>query len=96
MASDAPADTFDLQLEPDYCCGGGHCGPLPGYRFTCPRCEKYSGCRLGDYLEIGQALTCYFCECRMRATKQLGEFEYRFTFDDSSKTTGLEDGNAKL
>ncbi len=72
--------TFTLQLEPDYCCGGGHCGPLPGYTFTCPSCGKESGCRLGDYLQPTQVLTCFLCQREMRAVDQLGEFEYRFAY----------------
>ncbi len=73
-------ETFTLLLEPDYCCGGGHCGRLPGYIFTCPSCGKESGCRLGDYLEPGQVLTCFLCKREMRALAQLGEFEYRFAY----------------
>jgi len=77
-----PAGEFKLSLEPDYCCGGGHCGPLPGYVFDCPSCGKRTGCRLGDYLNVGEILTCYLCKVRIRAIEQTGEFEYIFTYDD--------------
>ncbi len=71
---------FTLQLEPDYCCGGGHCGPLPGYTFTCPSCGRESACRLGDYLEVGQILTCFLCKREMKAVTQAGDWEYTFTY----------------
>ena len=72
--------TFTLSLEPDYCCGGGHCGPLPGYTFTCPSCGKETGCRLGDVLLPGQILTCFLCQREMKALTQIAEFEYSFAY----------------
>ena len=80
--SGSPGSEFTLALEPDYCCGGGHCGPLPGYDFRCPSCGKDSADRLGDYLQVGEILTCYFCRRRMRAIERIGDFEYRFEFAD--------------
>ena len=74
------AEGFPLLLEPDFCCGGGHCGPLPGYLYVCPGCGQETGCRTGDYLEIGETLTCYLCQRQIRATEQIDEFEYRFVF----------------
>lgn len=71
---------FRLALEPDYCCGGGHCGPLPGYFFTCPSCGEETACRLGDYLQAGEILTCYLCRREMKAVDQLADFEYTFVF----------------
>jgi len=78
----AAADGFPLILEPDFCCGGGHCGPLPGYIYVCPGCGQETGCRTGDYLEVGETLTCYLCQRQIRATEQMDEFEYRFVFSD--------------
>ena len=75
-----PGGEFSLTLQPDYCCGGGHCGPLPGYFFQCPSCGKPSGCRTGEPLQPGQILTCYLCKRRMRMIRELAEFELVFVY----------------
>ncbi|HUI61449.1 MAG TPA: hypothetical protein VLX90_14570 [Steroidobacteraceae bacterium] len=76
------APAFCLHLEPDYCCGGGHCGPLPGYTFVCPSCGKPSSCRTGEPLREGQALICFLCRRVMRMVGARGEFDLLFVFDD--------------
>jgi len=67
-----------LKLEPDYCCGGGHCGPLPGYFYDCPLCEKDTNCKTYYPLKEGGMLKCNFCNGEIKATKKLSEFEYEF------------------
>jgi hypothetical protein len=74
---------FCLHLEPDYCCGGGHCGPLPGYTFQCPSCGKPSGCRTEEPLQVGQSLICFLCKRRMRMVGAVGEFDLLLVFDDA-------------
>lgn len=51
-----------LKMTIDYCCGGGHCGPVPGYEFTCPECGKESACRTGFALKVGQSFACLRCK----------------------------------
>lgn len=53
---------IDLNMEEDYCCGGGHCGPLPGYTFVCPSCTKNSLCRTGVPLKEGKKFKCLSCK----------------------------------
>jgi hypothetical protein len=67
-----------INLSPDYCCGGGHCGPLPGYFFQCPHCNVDSQCRTGYPLEINEHLSCTFCKGKVKAVKQLSEFQFEF------------------
>jgi hypothetical protein len=55
-------NTYDLEMNEDYCCGGGHCGPLPGYTFACPLCEKDSICRTGVPLKEGKKFKCLSCK----------------------------------
>jgi hypothetical protein len=54
--------TYDLEMHEDYCCGGGHCGPLPGYTFVCPLCDKNSICRTGVPLKEGKNFKCLSCK----------------------------------
>ena len=70
---------MQIELSPDYCCGGGHCGPLPGYYFDCPHCELESSCRTGYELQVGGKLTCFTCKGTITATERISEFV--FTFD---------------
>ena len=65
-----------IQLSPDYCCGGGHCGPLPGYFFTCPECNQESNCRTGYELEIGENLICFLCKAKFPVNKKYSEFVF--------------------
>jgi len=67
-----------LNLTPDYCCGGGHCGPLPGYFFQCPHCDLDTQARTGYALKIEEHLKCTFCKGKIKATKQLSEFSFEF------------------
>lgn len=71
---------FELRLEPDYCCGGGHCGPLPGYTFVCPSCHMPSGCRTGEHLRPGELLTCYLCQRQLRLVRELSDFHLVFNY----------------
>ena len=73
---------FELNLEPDYCCGGGHCGPLPGYTFQCPSCGKPTGCRTGEALQPGEFLTCFLCKRRMKMVRELADFHLVFVYAD--------------
>ena len=55
-----------IQMSEDYCCGGGHCGPLPGYNFNCPACEVDSFCRTGRPLKVEQTFKCLRCKTEMK------------------------------
>lgn len=79
-----PQGELHLKLEPDYCCGGGHCGPLPGYLFTCPSCGRPSGSRTGDHLRPGEYLTCYLCKRRLRMVREISLFELVFVYEDAA------------
>ena len=56
---------YTLKMEEDHCCGGGHCGPLPGYEFHCPLCSEDSMCRTGYPLKSGQKFKCINCKDKM-------------------------------
>lgn len=53
---------YTLKMHEDYCCGGGHCGPLPGYEFHCPACDEDSLCRTGYPLKVSQKFKCIKCK----------------------------------
>jgi hypothetical protein len=55
-----------IEMSEDYCCGGGHCGPLPGYNFHCPSCDVDSFCRTGNPLRIQQKFKCLRCKTEMK------------------------------
>ena len=67
-----------LNLTPDYCCGGGHCGPMPGYFFQCPHCDLDTQVRTGFALQVDEHLKCGTCKGKIKATKQLSEFKFEF------------------
>ena len=75
-------EPFTLTLEPDDCCGGGHCGILPGYFYVCPHCGKDTGCRTGDYLNVDESLTCFLCQKKIKALEKVSDFEYKFVLED--------------
>ena len=74
-------DKVTLNLSPDYCCGGGHCGPLPGYFYQCPHCNLDSQCRTGYALAIDEHLSCTFCKGKITAVKQNSEFQFEFEYN---------------
>lgn len=74
-------ESATITLSPDYCCGGGHCGPLPGYFFQCPHCNVDTQCRTGYALQVEEHLSCTFCKGKIKAKKQLSEFQFEFEFD---------------
>jgi hypothetical protein len=74
-------ENITLNLSPDYCCGGGHCGPLPGYFYICPHCNLDSQCRTGYPLDVEQNLKCTFCKGQIKAVKQIAEFQFEFEYD---------------
>lgn len=53
---------MQINMTEDHCCGGGHCGPLPGYNFKCPLCNEESGCRTGTPLQVGESFKCMSCD----------------------------------
>ena len=67
-----------IKLEPDYCCGGGHCGILPGYFYECPYCQEEANMRLGTYLELEQTLQCDYCHKSILAKKKINDFCFEF------------------
>jgi len=70
--------SWRINLTPDYCCGGGHCGPLPGYYFKCPLCDKDSSARTGSELRPGESLQCFLCKGKIKAITRQGEYTYDF------------------
>ena len=72
-----------ITLTPDYCCGGGHCGPLPGYFYQCPHCNMDSQCRTGYPLSLDEHLKCSFCKGPIKAIKQNSEFQFEFEYDSA-------------
>ena len=71
-----------IDVEIDYCCGGGHCGPVPGYIYECPVCEKSTLCKTGNSLKIDDSLTCNFCKEEITVVEELddGTFDFDFEF----------------
>jgi hypothetical protein len=57
--------TLSIQMTEDYCCGGGHCGELPGYTFHCPLCSTDSFCRTGKPLNKTERFKCLRCKTVM-------------------------------
>ena len=67
-----------IKLFGDYCCGGGHCGPLPGYFYNCPYCDEETNFKTGNSLKLGEIMECEFCSGLIQVVKQYGEFEMDF------------------
>ncbi|WDE96943.1 hypothetical protein PQO03_03080 [Lentisphaera profundi] len=72
---------MEITLTPDYCCGGGHCGPMPGYFYECPHCEVETQARTGYELEEGDELKCCLCKESITATKKKSNFKFEFSID---------------
>ena len=53
-------------MQENHCCGGGHCGPLPGYDFICPLCKKDAYAPTGDPLQTHAFFTCSQCASRFQ------------------------------
>ncbi len=53
---------YSIKMYEDHCCGGGHCGPLPGYEFNCPLCNEETLCRTGYPLKVEQRFKCIKCK----------------------------------
>jgi hypothetical protein len=77
-------EKITINLTPDYCCGGGHCGPLPGYFFVCPHCNRDSKCRTGYPLSVNESLKCRFCKSEIKAVNQIAEFQFEFQYDSAA------------
>ncbi len=48
-------------MRENYCCGGGHCGILPGYDFICPQCGFDTYAPTGEPLKEGEKFICNHC-----------------------------------
>ena len=72
---------MEILLTPDYCCGGGHCGPMPGYFYQCPHCNEETQARTGFELEVGEKLKCSLCKGSVTATQKLSNFKFEFSID---------------
>ena len=70
-----------ITLEEDHCCGGGHCGPVPGYFLQCPRCNEESNPKTFYPLEEGKKLTCTFCHLEIIAIKKLSPTSFEFSWE---------------
>lgn len=69
-----------IEMTEDYCCGGGHCGPLPGYTFQCPACNSHSFCRTGYPLKAGENFKCLRCKTSMEVISISGNvFEVSYS-----------------
>lgn len=68
-----------LELELYNCCGGGHCGPQPGYFFTCPKCNTEDVIGRTYYpLVEGDKLKCGECGERITVTKKISDTKFTF------------------
>ncbi len=68
-----------LELEPYNCCGGGHCGPQPGYLFTCPNCKLDDALgKTGYPLIEGDVLQCEDCGNALTVTKKISDTKFTF------------------
>ena len=70
-----------IAVEADYCCGGGHCGPVPGYMYECPACEQSVLCRTGNALRVDDSLTCALCEEEITVVEELDDGTFDFDFE---------------
>ena len=75
---------MEITLTPDYCCGGGHCGPMPGYFYECPHCENETQARTGFELQEGDALTCCLCKEKITAIEKKSNFTFIFNLSKES------------
>ena len=68
-----------LELELYNCCGGGHCGPQPGYMYACPDCkfDDVIG-RTGYPLAKGDILKCGECGFVLTVTKKISDTKFTF------------------
>jgi len=76
---------YNIKLEPDYCCGGGHCGPMPGYYYFCPGCKIDSSAPIGYPIQVGQFLTCRNCKTKIEAKERYNEYLFDFVMVDNNK-----------
>jgi hypothetical protein len=72
-----------IDVEIDNCCGGGHCGPVPGYTYECPVCEKSTMCRTrnGRALDVDESLTCSLCKEEITVVEVLSDGTFDFDFE---------------
>ena len=71
-----------ISLQPDYCCGGGPCGPMPGYFYKCPFCNEETSFKTKAFLELGDVLSCDVCFKNIKAKKKITPFVFDFTLED--------------
>jgi hypothetical protein len=69
---------IEITLTPDYCCGGGHCGPMPGYFYKCPSCNEETSSKSFDHLKVGDSLLCICCGGEIEAVDKISEFVFKF------------------
>jgi DNA-directed RNA polymerase subunit RPC12/RpoP len=69
---------MNIKLTPDYCCGGGHCGPMPGYYYKCPHCNEETSAKSFDSLKVGERLKCTICQGKIEAVTKNDEFDFEF------------------
>ncbi len=68
-----------LDLEPYHCCGGGHCGPLPGYIYNCPKCNEEDVIGMTGYpLVKGDILRCGECLHKLKVIKKISDTKFTF------------------
>ncbi len=67
-----------LELELYNCCGGGHCGPQPGYFFTCPKCNEEDIGRTYYPLDKNDKMKCSFCQQVLTVTKKISDTKFTF------------------
>lgn len=69
-----------LELKPYNCCGGGHCGPLPGYFFICPKCDEDALGKTYYPLEEKDTIRCNMCRHELTVIKKNSDTQFTFTF----------------
>ena len=66
----------------NHCCGGGHCGPLPGYDFNCPQCHKEAYAPTGEPLKPKDLFSCSQCQSEFEVIGELSDNYFEVSLSD--------------
>lgn len=75
-----------IQMYENYCCGGGHCGVLPGYDFKCPECSRDSYAQTGEPLYVLDEFSCSSCGTSFQVTRVLSDNHFEIAFNHSPES----------
>ena len=67
---------MQIEMYENYCCGGGHCGPLPGYDFACPQCGLDSYAQTGEPLNVRDTFSCVLCQANFQVLRTRGDNDF--------------------